>query len=85
MSSSIIKLKKIKDNIEKSQISDPLTKLEEKMKYRGHKFALKTVTEKLVSKAMRKMRKKKVQGWMDNPKTLYSLVKNSNYTPYSHN
>ena len=56
------KIANLKETIDNSNIEDPLEKLRGKMADRNLKFALKTVTEKMVSKVMRSMKKKTSKG-----------------------
>ena len=56
------KIANLKDKIDKTNIEDPLDKLRSKMADRNLKFALKTVTEKTVSKVMRSLKKKTSKG-----------------------
>ena len=58
----INKIETLKKNIDKTQIRDPLEKLEEKVKHRGLKFTLRQVSEQKVKKVMDKMNKKKSSG-----------------------
>ena len=44
------KITKLKDNIDKTRIKEPLSKLKDKMKGKNLKFSLKTVTERKVKK-----------------------------------
>ena len=56
------KVKKLKDNIDKSKIVDPLVQLKNKMANSNLNFELKTVTVQSVRKIMGKMRMKKSAG-----------------------
>ena len=56
------KIQVLKDGIDKNIITDPLEKLEKKMKKKNLVFSLKTVTEKKVLKAINSLKKKKSSG-----------------------
>ena len=56
------KVEKLKDNINPNMVKDPLEKLKAKLEGKNLKFSLKPVTEKIVKKAMDKMKRKKSSG-----------------------
>ena len=58
----INKISDIKDNIDQTKIEDPFARLEEKMKPKNLKFSLKTVSEKVVEKAIAGLKMKRSAG-----------------------
>ena len=58
----IRKIEDLKDNINTTQIKDPIEKLREKIGIKKLDFTLKTVTEKKVVEVMGEMKKKKSSG-----------------------
>ena len=54
----IRKIEDLKDNIDSTQIKDPMVKLKEKVKNKNLHFSMKTVSEKKVREVMAEMRKK---------------------------
>ena len=72
---------KLKENIDKERVTEPLNTLREKMKKKNLKFTLKTVTEKTVKKVMKDMRKKKSAGHDNISQECLLLGKNVLATP----
>ena len=56
------KIDQLKKNIDPSLVTDPLERLREKMKHNSNKLEFKTVTQKQLSKHMKKLNKKKSSG-----------------------
>ena len=79
------KIDKLKNSIDKSLIEDPLIKLKDKMENKNLKFSLKTVTEKMVSKVMRSLKKKKSTGEDEISQDVIMMGEKALLTPISHN
>ena len=78
------KIDKLKNSIDKSLIEDPLIKLRDKMENRNLKFSLKTVTEKMVSKVMRSLKKKKSKGEDGISQDVIMMGEKALLTPITH-
>ena len=78
------KIDKLKNSIDKSLIEDPLIKLKDKMENRNLKFSLKTVTEKMVSKVMRSLKKKKSKGEDGISQDVIMMGEKALLTPITH-
>ena len=69
----VTKIENLKANLDVSLKQDPLQYLEKKVKNKNLKFTLKTVSVKMVTKIMKKMKKKKVLERMMLHKSVCSL------------
>ena len=80
----ITKIEKLKENINDDIKSDPLIILKEKLKKKNLSFTLKTVSETVVRKAMKKMKNKKSAKSDGIPQDCLLLGANVLVTPITH-